>query len=460
MAVSTMRLRATLVASALAVLAALIPASAPASWKGAASGSAAAKALSLGSVAQPTTSLANGNVTVRWTAPSSGAPVTGYLVRRYDQSGNAQTTGAGCSGTIATTSCTETAVPPGTWRYRVISVNAKWRGPESPVSAPVSVLVAQTLTTSAWDLRDASAGGSAVNVSDPIAFASDGRSLATSTPPTSFNPSRYLEIDANGPLPTNASPTSATFNMRFAAGAATRTACFYFDIRRASTDAVLGTHGSAANPVGCVTGTVQTTFSTALPEVSSTAIANDLRARVYVRRSGGAAPVVDQAALSVLTSQGTFDLYDEEFTDRLDGSAADLTWPLVANGDPTYDSASNWPTAFSSSRYLQLTFPAYVPNTATVSGASFLHRFRRSGGGSACWYFQVLQGTTVIGTHGSTASPISCTSGGSYRTDTVSLPEINSPARANGVVLRVYVRSSTGHSTEHDQANLTINYTN
>ena len=240
-----MRLRATLLACALALLAAVLPASAPASWKGGASGSAAAKARSLGSVAQPTTSIVNRNVTVRWTAPTSGAPASGYLVRRYDSSGNAQTTGAGCSGTIATTSCTETAVPPGTWRYRVTTVNAKWRGAESAASAPVPILVSQTLTTSAWDLGDASAGGSAVNVSDPIAFASDGRTVATSTPPTSFSTSRYLEIDANGPLPTNASPTSATFNMRFAAGVSSSTACFYFDLRRASTNAVLATHGSA-----------------------------------------------------------------------------------------------------------------------------------------------------------------------------------------------------------------------
>ena len=456
-----MRLRATLVASALALLATVLPASAPASWEGATSGSASAKARILGSLAQPTASIVNRNVTVRWTAPASGAPVTGYLVRRYNDSGNAQTTGAGCSGTIASTSCTESAVPPGTWRYRVTAVNAKWRGSESPASAPVRVLVQQTLTTSAWDLRDASAGGSAVNVSDPIAFASDGRTVTTSTPPTSFSTNRYLEIDANGPLPTNASPTSAAFNMRFAASAGSSTACFYFDLRRASTNAVLATHGSSANPVGCVAGTAQTSFSTALPEVSSTAIANDLRARVYIRRSGGAAPIVDQAAVSVVSSQGAFALYDDVFTDRLDGGATTRTWPLVASGGPTYVSASTWPTAFSSSRYLQLTFPAYVPTGATVSGGSLVHRFRRSGGGgSACWYLEVLQGTTVVGTHGSTASPISCTSGGSYRTDTVSLPEINSPARANGVVLKVYVRSTNGRSTEHDQANLTINYAN
>ena len=134
----------------------------------------------------------------------------------------------------------------------------------------------------------------------------------------------------------------------------------------------------------------------------------------------------------------------------------------MASGGPTYVSASTWPTAFSSSRYLQLTFPAYVPSGATVSGGSFVHRFRRSGGGggSACWYLQVLQGTTVVGTHGSAASPISCTSGGSYSTDTVSLPEINSPARANGAVLKIYVRSTNGRSSEHDQSDLTINYAN
>ena len=273
----TVRLQATLVASAIALLA-LVPASAAASWNGAGSDAAYAEADSLGSLDQPTRSIANRDVTITWTAPGSGAPATGYLVRRYDESGNGQTIGPGCSGTIATTSCIEAAVPPGTWRYRVTSVNANWRSPESAQSAAVviaapalsltqssvaslptqvsgqitnfasgqnvsftldsptgqtlsgsiaptpvpasgtadvsvtlpagmapgshtiyargnagdsataqiSVLVPQTLTTSAWDLRDASAGGPEVNVSDPIAFASDGRTVATSNPPSSF----------------------------------------------------------------------------------------------------------------------------------------------------------------------------------------------------------------------------------------------------------------------------------
>jgi hypothetical protein len=455
-----MRLRLHIVASMATLLLALLPASALAGWKDGASGSGSANATRLAAAGQPTASISNRSVTVRWTIPATGPPATGYLVRRYDASGNAQTIGAGCSGTITATTCTEAAVPQGTWRYRVTSTRARWRAPESPASAPVSVLVPQTLSTSAWDLADASGGGTALNASDPIAFGSDGRTVATSTPPNTFNSNRYLEMDANGPLPANATPTSAAFNLRMAAGSRGSTACFYFDVRRASTNAVLATHGSATSPVGCVTGTTQTGFSTAMPAVSSTAVANDLRVRVYVRASGGSAPVLDQAAISVASSQGAFALYDDDFTDRLGGPAVTRTWPLVASGGPTYVSASDWPTAFSATRYLRLTFPAYVPSAATVSGGSLLHRFRRSGGGTACWYLQVLQGTTVIGSHGSAASPISCTTGGSYRTDTVPLPEINSSARANGVVLRIYMRSSSGHSTELDQSNLTISYAN
>ena len=202
-------------------------------------------------------------MTVSWTAPASGAPVTGYLVRRYDDSGNAQTTGAGCSGTIASTSCTESAVPTGTWRYRVTAMNAKWRGSESPASAPVECSCSRHSRPAPGTCATLRPAAPLLNVSDPIAFASDGRTVATSTPPTSFSTNRYLEIDTNGPLPINASPTSASFNMRFAAGCCPRaphpsTSIF----GGASTNALLATHGSAANPVGCVTGTAQTSFST------------------------------------------------------------------------------------------------------------------------------------------------------------------------------------------------------
>ena len=126
------------IAAAL-VLLILVPAAALASWHRGGSGSSAAKARSLVAVAQPTASVSNRSVTVNWSAPASGAPPTGYLVKRYDNSGTLQTIGAACSGTIATTSCTEAAVPAGTWRYRVTPANANWRGAESAASAAVTV---------------------------------------------------------------------------------------------------------------------------------------------------------------------------------------------------------------------------------------------------------------------------------------------------------------------------------
>ena len=369
---------------------------AEASWDGGGHGSAGAQADSLDAVEQPTASASNRSVTVDWSAPSSGAPAAGFVVKRYDGSGNPQAVGAGCRDTIAETECTETNVPPGTWRYRITPVNANWRGPESPASepvtvaapalslnrssvaslpatitgaitnfspgqtvtlrldgpngptlsgaitpspvpasgtadvtvtvpagtaagqhtihavggagdsasAPLAVLVPQALATSAWDLRDASAGAGEVDESDPVAFPSDGRTMTATAPAAAFRANRYLQIDFTGPLPTNATPSSASFDLRFAAGRATSTACFYFDLRRASTNTVLSTHGSSAAPVGCVTGTGQTTFSTALPAVTSAAIANDLRVRVYVRASGSVAPVLDLATVRVTTPAG------------------------------------------------------------------------------------------------------------------------------------------------------------
>lgn len=540
------------IAAAL-VLLVLVPAAALASWTRGGSGSSAAKARSLVAVAQPTASVSNRSVTVNWSAPASGAPPTGYLVKRYDNSGTAQTIGAACSGTIATTSCTEAAVPAGTWRYRVTPANANWRGAESvasaavtvsapalslssasvpalpaalsgqitnyisgqtvtfrldnpttgtllagsitpstvpangtanvsvtlptgtatgahtiyaigslndSASAPVTVLVPQTLVTSAWDLDDASAGGAEVNANDPVAFAADGRTVTTTAPSTAFAATRYLVFDQATALPSNATPSSATFDFRFAA-AALNTSCFYFEVRRASTDALIGTHGSATTPVGCVTGATQTSFSTPLAEVNSTAIANDLRVRVYMRSTVSGAPTLDLATVGLNTSQGAFTLYDDVFTDKLNAGTTDRSWPFVASAGTTYRSASTWTTAFAAGRYLKLTGPSYVPSGATVTGASFVHRYRRVSTGIVCWYMEVLQGATVIGTHGSATTPISCTGNNTtYVADTVSLPEINTPARANGVVLKLYMRSSTSQRSEHDQGELTITYAN
>lgn len=89
----------------------------------------------------PTVSVSGRNVSLTWGASAfpDGKPVNGYTIKRYDGSGAAQTTKAGCAGTVAISACTESAVPPGSWRYAVTPVHGNWLGGESPFSTAVTV---------------------------------------------------------------------------------------------------------------------------------------------------------------------------------------------------------------------------------------------------------------------------------------------------------------------------------
>ena len=126
---------------AIACLATGLGLSAPAlgAWGSAGSGGSFAKARSLPTVAAPTTSSSGRNVTVSWTAPGGATPIDGYVVKRYNGSGVQQSILAGCTGTVAATSCTEAAVPAGSWRYSVTAARSNWRGTESDKSVTVTV---------------------------------------------------------------------------------------------------------------------------------------------------------------------------------------------------------------------------------------------------------------------------------------------------------------------------------
>jgi hypothetical protein len=91
--------------------------------------------------ATPAATVAGNAATVSWAAStlSTGTPVTGYIVRRYDAGNLAlQTIGAACSGTLTATSCIESAIPAGSWVYSVTPVFASnWQGAESATSNAV-----------------------------------------------------------------------------------------------------------------------------------------------------------------------------------------------------------------------------------------------------------------------------------------------------------------------------------
>jgi hypothetical protein len=550
----------------LALFAALIavaalPVPALAGWQVGGTGKAYSKATSIVAGNAPTASVSGRNVTVNWSASSvSGGPTAAsYAIKRYNGSGQQQTIGSGCSGTITGTSCTENAVQPGNWRYTVTPRYESWTGAESAQGAEVTVgspslsLAPSTVTslpqdltgqiqdfttgqavtfrlddptngqvltgnisptpvpndgtanvsvtipngtangahdvyaignqgdtasaainvnvstpttasTSAWDISDASSG-TASNQSSTSAFLNDGRSAASGAFATSFNASRYLEVKYNSPLRSGVGISGANFNFNYAATQAGDQVCFYFEVRRVSTGTVIGTHGSAASPVDCQTGTAFKLSTTALPEVTSTAIANDLAVRVFARSSGARPLNVDLATVSgtVAPSQA-FTLFDATDIDASSGTPTSLPWSLYAAGDGAmYTSAAGWATAFSGSRFLKLAFPSYVPTGATGVSATLKHAFRsEKSGATTCYYVEAYNGNTLIGTHFSAASP-SCNATTSFVTDTIALPEVDTVAEANNLSIRIYARNSAAAAgqrrSQHDLAELQVTYT-
>jgi hypothetical protein len=102
-------------------------------------------------------------VTISWapTTLANGHPVDGYVVTRYDASPPfaPQATLAGCSGVLTGLSCTETAVPFGSWQYTITPViGTNWRGVESTRSGAVTIGAA-TLTLDQSMLGLAAFGG-------------------------------------------------------------------------------------------------------------------------------------------------------------------------------------------------------------------------------------------------------------------------------------------------------------
>ncbi|HET6830009.1 MAG TPA: fibronectin type III domain-containing protein [Solirubrobacterales bacterium] len=145
------RRRLVLVFAGLAALVLVAPAGA--AWNGGGNaGDARSKARSLGAVTAPSLSANGRSVAISWTAPA-GAPPGGYIVKRYDGSGQSQSVGAACSGTVSGTSCTENGVSPGSWTYKVTAVRgANWRGAEGAgssvtVDSPSLTLAPATVTS-------------------------------------------------------------------------------------------------------------------------------------------------------------------------------------------------------------------------------------------------------------------------------------------------------------------------
>jgi hypothetical protein len=318
----------------------------------------------------------------------------------------------------------------------------------SPTGGPMTVSTKRIFpgprVASAWDLRDASSG-SETNKSDPLSYA-DAIVQSTSTAIASGT-NRYLEYTFSSTRPGGISVSTMKFNFRLASagGVLSGNACFYFDVR--SGGSVLATHGSYASPVGCSTGTTQTTFSTSISEVASADQVNGLVVRVYPWETGTTAKQVnvDMATVTGATPYvASFTAYETQAVDDTSGTPSNLAWALATADSTTYTDANTWPSASpSTTRYLKLTFDPAIPTGAVITSVTLTNAWRASAavinGGTLCYYLESFNGTTSLGTHGSGTSAVNCNASGTNNvSDPVSLTEVNTPTAANNLVLKLY----------------------
>ena len=339
----------------------------------------------------------------------------------------------------------------------------------SPMAVTSKKIFPGVRSTSAWNLKDASAGAGEVDASDVFRASGDSLVKTTGNWSSAFASTRYVEFDFNGSAAAGVPVSTATLNFSFADNVAGNTACIYLEVYRASTSTLLGSYGSSGSPLACSSSsTTYTNVNQSIAtQVTSTDALNDLRIRVYGRESGNRAMKIDLATVSGATSYGNYTVYEQISRDASTGTATTTNWALAISGDGTnYQSASNWTNAFSTSRYLKFTFDPGVPAGAVIASVTLNFYYRASGNGdTACWYGEAYNGVTLLASYGSSGTPQSCNTGNTtYSTDTVTMSQLTSANDANAVTdvnalaVRAYMRESAAKKTQIDFAQLNVNY--
>src|SRR5918911_945136 len=284
---------------------------------------------------------------------------------------------------------TATLDGPTAWRVRAVLPKLGWAifWLRSPLMHELTVLLAPLLLALlcvlqiwsrpaeapnaawAWDVRDASGGGAETNSSDALSYAA-GTTVTTKSWASTFSSTRFDDFDFSSGRPGGISVSSATFSFTFAATRAADTVCFYVEVRRASTNALLGTHGSSGTPSACTTGTALSAATVDVSaEVTTTDIANDLRIRLYATNGTNRPLTVDLAAASVTTPYATATLFQKRWDDEANAASTVALAPLVVTDATAYSTAGNFATTFSTTRYVKFTPSAAVPSGASITSA-------------------------------------------------------------------------------------------
>jgi hypothetical protein len=319
-----------------------------------------------------------------------------------------------------------------------------------------------TATLAPFDAGDLSGGAAETFIGGDTALNDGVIYTALNNFPTVYSSARYLDVLMNHPLPSGLAVSGLQLSVGMRSGSATAgtNACYYVELRRASTSALIGTFGSSAAPLACVTGNAATTVTTtALTGVTTSDVANDLKVRAYIwTNSPARKAVLDQLVITGNTPHRAFTLYPESITD-VTGAATSIPYNPVTVDAAFWTSLSSWQTTFSTARYLRLAYPSYVPTGATVTGGSFVISYRSSSSGrNLCFYFAVYDGATLVATHGSAAAPVACNSTMNFTSSTTALPELTTVSRANNAVIRLYMSSNAAGTSRVDQATMAVSY--
>ncbi|HEY8136071.1 MAG TPA: cadherin-like domain-containing protein, partial [Candidatus Limnocylindrales bacterium] len=276
--------------------------------------------------------------------------------------------------------------------------------------------------------------------------------------------------DANAVLPPNGALVdgSATFSVAAETGGATTVT---------ATDMTDGTKTSSTSPAIAVTNTAPVAAADSYEMMADNTLlvsaagvlANDYDAESQPLTVGAPRPASGPAHGSLtLNADGSFSytpMAGYSGPDSFTYTAADVGMTsapatvTITVRDHSLISTSGWGTSFESSRFLDLTYPAYVAAGAIVDGATLNLSYRSlDGAGTLCYYIEVYNGSTLMATHGSAGAPISCNSGPAYAADAIDLSEIVSADAANHVTIRIYMRDSAGARSQINGAMLAVSY--
>lgn len=336
-----------------------------------------------------------------------------------------------------------------------------------------------TIFSSAWDVNDAS-NGTAADRSPYLAFA-DSREYNFGGTYTTYQATRYARFDLGERLRDGLAVSSAVVNVRYRAADSSDNACFRVNMHRRSDQASLG----STFPQYCTTSTAWVNQDvTVTSQVATSDVANDLSVRVngWYEDSTDSTDndwLMDSLTLTITTAEGTLVIYPDVFIDVTDanstnggaggmcqssqsGTGAEGPWGLLSLADSAclYGNANWTTTSYNAARYIDFVVPANsVPAAASIFRVTLTHAWRPLAANNTCYFVEARQGGAAVSTHGSSGSPLACSSTtGSNSTQTVVLTGVNTATEVRGLSIRLYYWSAASTMTRHDELELDIKY--